>query len=161
MIYDNRYGFGVQVYPSANQVWIVDNAIVGNGISGIVIGASGQTTVNEATIVNNIVAFNGYAGIQCYFPLGSIVGKGNVAYQNVGFGNRRGDFATWEGCGIDYSIGNVIADPLFVDRASHDYHLADGSPALNRASLGYSASVDHDGVVRPQGPMPDIGSFER
>jgi hypothetical protein len=76
-----------RVYPSANKVWIVDNTIVGNGISGIVIGAAGQTTVNEATIVNNIVAFNGYAGIQCYFPLGSIVGKGNVAYQNVGFGN--------------------------------------------------------------------------
>jgi hypothetical protein len=107
-----------RVYPSANKVWIVDNTIVGNGISGIVIGAAGQTTVNEATIVNNIVAFNGYAGIQCYFPLGSIVGRGTWPTRMSASGIRRGGFVTWEGCGIDYSNGNVIADPLFVDRAS-------------------------------------------
>jgi hypothetical protein len=38
----------------------------------------------------------------------------------------------------DYGIGahNVVGDPLFVDKANHDYRLGSGSPALN-AGLGH------------------------
>jgi hypothetical protein len=110
---------------SADLVWVVDNTIVGNGRSGILIGAAGSTTVNEATIVNNVVAFNSLPGIQSYFPPGTIVGRRDEAYRNVGFGNPSGDFVEWVGGGIDYSRGNIVGDPLFVDRASHDYHLQD------------------------------------
>jgi hypothetical protein len=161
LVYDNHYGFGLQIYPSAERVWVVDNTIVGNGISGIVIGAEGSTTVNDVKVVNNVIAFNTEAGIQSYFPPGSNRGKRNEAYANVGFGNPSGDFVDWIGGGIDYSGGNIVADPLFVDRIGHDYHLADGSPANDRAVPGYSYAFDYDGRIRPQGVQPDIGAFER
>jgi hypothetical protein len=161
LVYDNRYGFGVHIYPSAGRVWIVDNTIVGNGRSGIVLGAAGSTTVNKATIVNNIVAFNAKAGIQSHFPAGTILGKGNKAYLNVGFGNPNGDFVEWTGGGIDYSRGNIVGDPRFRDRAAHDYRLTAGSHALDRAVPGYSLRRDFAGRRRPQGRRYDIGALER
>jgi hypothetical protein len=161
LVYNNHYGFGITVYPSANLVWVVDNTIVGNGRSGIVIGAAGSTTVNEATIVNNIVAFNKLAGIESYFPPGTIVGKGNEAYRNVGFGNPSGDFVEWVGGGIDYSRGNIVGNPRFRERTARDYRLTAGSRALDRAVPGYSLRRDFAGHRRPQGRGYDIGALER
>jgi len=54
---------------------------------------------------------------------------------------------------------------LFVAPGSENYRLAPASAALNRAVTVYrSTSVptsDIDGTNRPQGPLPDVGSYER
>lgn len=78
----------------------------------------------------------------------------------------------WNQCGLsnnvlfpqaDARINNVVANPLFVDLAAKNYHLQQGSPAVNAAvpSTGLSTSHDYDGTARPQGGAPDIGAFER
>jgi hypothetical protein len=123
---------------SADLVWVVDNTIVGNGRSGILIGAAGSTTVNEATIVNNVVAFNSLPGIQSYFPPGTIVGRRDEAYRNVGFGNPSGDFVEWVGGGIDYSRGNIVGDPLC---RSREPRLPPPGRALDRALPGYAEAT--------------------
>lgn len=84
----------------------------------------------------------------------------NSADLNVGFANVGGDFSTFQGGGIDYSMGNTVADPLFLDLAGLDFRLEADGPAINRALGYFTPAVDFDRVNRPRGPMPDIGAFE-
>tara|TARA_B100000809_G_C15139054_1_gene532080 strand:- start:1319 stop:2782 length:1464 start_codon:yes stop_codon:yes gene_type:complete len=58
---------------------------------------------------------------------------------------------------------NTILNPsanLFVDKAKHDYHLADGSPAINAGDAVITVATDHDENPRSDG-SPDVGAFEK
>ena len=52
------------------------------------------------------------------------------------------------------------ADPLFVDRDNGDFHLLDGSPAIDNG-IDVSVSDDYDENARPAGGGYDIGAFEK
>lgn len=52
----------------------------------------------------------------------------------------------------------VNADPLFVDAASHNYHLQSSSPARDAGSTSVIIPYDFDGI--PRDATPDIGAFE-
>jgi hypothetical protein len=56
---------------------------------------------------------------------------------------------------------NLHADPLFVDPANMDFHLTDGSPAVD-AGIASSLAVDIDNQPRPNPStsLPDIGVDE-
>jgi predicted outer membrane repeat protein len=54
---------------------------------------------------------------------------------------------------------NLNANPQFVNPAAGDYHLADGSPAID-AGANVGVTTDLDGVTRPQGKGYDIGAYE-
>ncbi len=55
----------------------------------------------------------------------------------------------WEG------IGNLNADPAFVDPSGHDYHLTSGSPAIDSGDP--AAEADPDGSRSDQGVFPYDG----
>jgi hypothetical protein len=55
---------------------------------------------------------------------------------------------------------NLEGDPRFVGLAARDFRLQAGSPAID-AGTTVEAPRDHAGAVRPQGPAPDLGAFER
>lgn len=55
----------------------------------------------------------------------------------------------------------AVSASAFVNASSHNYQLADGSPALDRGVTISSVSEDRQGTTRPQGSGYDIGAFER
>jgi len=59
-------------------------------------------------------------------------------------------------------IGTILNPTanLFVDKTIYDYHLADGSPAINAGDNTISVSFDYDGNPRSDG-SPDIGAYEK
>jgi len=147
-------GFGVQIYPSSDHVILTENTIVGALRDGIIVGSDGATTTEYLTITNNVVAFNGRYGISTYW--GGAVGTGNVANNNVVWGNSAGQLS---GNGITYS-GGMLTDPLFVDRAAGNFHLQSTSPARDRGLASYARVTDLAGAPRPQGSGPDPGAYE-
>ncbi len=147
-------GYGVQVYPSSDHIIVAGNTITGNFRDGIIIGSDGSTTTSNALIVNNIIT-NSQAGISTYW--GGSVGSGNVARNNLGWGNSQANFT---GNGITYS-SNLTGNPLYVNASAGDYRLQSASPALSIADVSYATPVDLDGLPRPLGGGPDLGAYER
>jgi hypothetical protein len=135
-------------------VIVANNTVAGSGISGIVIGAGDDPgdVVNDGTVVlNNIAVENEAFGIQ---EFGS-TGPHNLYKNNLVFKNRKGDLQLLTG----KASGTLSRDPQFADS---DSHLAASSPAIHAADRSADTpSRDFDGGVRPSGPAPDIGAYER
>jgi hypothetical protein len=51
-------------------------------------------------------------------------------------------------------------DPQFVDPAKNDFHLREGSPAIDAGAVLAEVKDDYDGHPRPPEAKPDIGPFE-
>lgn len=154
-VIERSFGYGIQLYPNADDVLVTQNTIVRNGRSGIIVGGE-QQTADRNRIVNNIVALNREQGIRTFW--GGPVGTGNVAERNLLWGN--GEDGADEEAGLAL-LATIEADPLFVDPAAGNYALRAGSPALDQALPAYSQPTDFDGIARPQGEGPDLGAFER
>jgi len=72
--------------------------------------------------------------------------------------NGEGNFAAWQAAGWD--AASLEADPLFTDRANHDYSLAGASPALglgiasiDQASIGLEGTL---ACMSGLGPTPTV-----
>ena len=62
---------------------------------------------------------------------------------------------------VDQASDNFGGDPLFVDKASGDFHLQDGSAALDRGDVSAAPAQDFEGEVRPGvDGLVDIGVDE-
>ena len=58
------------------------------------------------------------------------------------------------------SVGNLTADPLFVDAAAADFHVHPSSPAVGAGSCLADVPVDLEGTSRAPGQSCDIGAYE-
>jgi hypothetical protein len=168
LVYHQLNGFGIQVrgnYPDPNtvvpiparNVIVTDNTAVDNSLSGIMV----ENNATLTTVVNNISAANGSYGVRGYNNGSGEILPGNVAHDNDAYGNHSGQFGNSSGNIIDFSLGNLLGDPHFVDPLIRDYHLLAGSPAIDVALAPYSTLIDFEGVVRPQGAGADLGAHER
>jgi hypothetical protein len=105
-------------------------------------------------LVSNVIAFNGAWGIHVFGSNGSCDIHGNLGFANPA-GDVEGGFPT--GC-----VGvNLHGDPRFVDRAAFDFHVLQGSAAIDVGDPLFSPPVDFDALARPRGAGPDIGAYER
>jgi hypothetical protein len=167
VVYRTPNGFGIQVrgnYPDPDtvvempvrNVIVANNTVVGSSLSGIVV----ENTGTDITVVNNISAYNGSYGIRGYYNGSGAILPGNRAFNNLAYGNG-GQYGNTSGTIIDFSGGNLIADPLFQNQAGNDYRLQTSSPALDKALADYTPSSDYSDTARPQGTGPDLGAHER
>lgn len=119
------------------------------------------TNINGATVVSNLTAVDFYNCIvhgdqEIEFDTETIDG-GTI---NFSFNNcvlkTSNDVS---GSNFVNLVLNPTAD-LFVDKTLYDFHLADGSPAINAGDNATVVATDHDGEARTDG-SPDIGAYEK
>jgi hypothetical protein len=58
------------------------------------------------------------------------------------------------------SNGNISADPMYANRATGDYHLQSGSPAINAGTLNQAPADDFVWNYRTANPAIDLGAYE-
>lgn len=141
---------GVQLYPNGTYDVIVSaNTIVDNGNAGVLV--NGKT--DRITVVGNVVAFNGKKQIRVQ------AGDSNRVERNLTYSPSR-SLAGIENTTLSTVTGNVLSDPLFVNRRDRDYRLTSESPAIGLGLPEYAPGTDYTGRTRPRGSAPAAGAFE-
>ena len=165
LVYHQPNGFGIQVrgnFPDsdttreipARDVIVANNTVVDSSLSGILV----ENNASEVLVVNNISALNGSHGVVGYDNDSGDVLAGNLAYNNLLWDNESGPVGNSGRTVIDFSRGNMVANPRFVDAQRRDYRLRAGSPAANRALPAFAPPFDRTGRRRSR---PDLGAYER
>ena len=103
------------------------------------------------SLANNIVAFNS-SGIYKVSGSDDPALRFNCVYNPGGY-----DYS-----GLSSGTGDILVDPLFVDRGAGDYHLSAASPCVDAGDDGATEAgwLDIDGQDRIMGMRVDIGADE-
>jgi Right handed beta helix region len=142
-----------------------------------------QTTKGASNwkIINNTFAFPNPARdghIMLWKSPTNILIENNIFYQPRGAAVRSSESGTKTGVivrnnlttaaqmlvgdagGITASSNITSTDPKFVDPAQDDFHLRQGSPAVNTGTTLPEVPCDYDGRKRPAGSRYVIGAYE-
>ena len=153
LILNNRFDYasnnsaGISI--SGATARIINNTIVNNRLDGILVnhGGTNPAWLKAVEIRNNIVALSGEAGIGVWNTTKTPV----LVYNDV-FGDPANKNHKNYGGSAVAGVGSISADPLFVSRASGDYRLQAGSPAIDAG--------DPDAAYNdPDGSRNDLGAF--
>ncbi|MDL2356385.1 MAG: right-handed parallel beta-helix repeat-containing protein [Pseudomonadota bacterium] len=159
--------------PTARQHWgmIIGDAkgtqIYNNTIYGMDYGIDfsyGTSTTGPYVVKNNLIVNSTSAGIRvasAYAPY--------FTSDYNGFSGNASDI-NWKGANVSaaqFAVTTtnerhaVKANPMFVNAAASDFHLAAGSPMIDKATAMTLFNTDKDGVLRPRGLAFDIGAYEK
>lgn len=150
-IHDNA-DRGVQLYADAQRTRIVGNVIDGNGVGVIISGDFGVAS-NDTLVTRNVIANSRVrANVESYWPPRNPLGRNNVVRGNCVYGTDPN---------IDLIMGgfsaysNVIAAPVYVNRARGDLRLRGGNRCATVASVAsFTTAAGSRGVV----PGPPAGA---
>jgi parallel beta-helix repeat protein len=145
----NNGGSGIHAY-SSSHVDIINNTAYNNGIvPQVAYPEIYQNTCTDGKVMNNIM----------YARTG---GKVNDNYNNNGIVYDYNIY--FNGAVAIKGKNDLVADPLFVnasvDPATADFHVKDGSPAIDFGTSELFASKDISGETRPKGSRVDAGAYE-
>ena len=160
---------------SNNTIDVNDNTFTGNQSTGLrpgqppVIPHNAVTSFTLSGIVytNNIFWNNNLENIDGTFDLRA----DNPFRASISADLVNNDLQAVSGQPAS-SSGNLAVDPLFVDAAQEDFHLAGNSPMINAGEEqpeggyaiiglnGFATAVDVEGSFRVQGATIDIGAYE-
>jgi uncharacterized repeat protein (TIGR01451 family) len=149
IIYNNSgiSGGGISTYFGApiiqNNLIIANAAEHGGGINNF----AGKPVIVNNIVINNYSRFEG-GGID------NEAGEPFLDYNDVWHNT------VWDYDGIEPGLHDISTDPVFIDAAYRDYHLAAGSPCIDAGSPDQYSEADFEGEHRPMGPVSDIGVDE-
>jgi len=156
----HRVGYG--------EIVLINNTITENTANGTGGGICYEDTSKLFPLINNIIWNNtattgNEISVRRSYAYPCII---LMAYNNVDLSECHMD----SGSVILFCPGNINAYPMFVDTASGDFHLQDGSPCIDAGAESvyiaiwdtviYAPTFDYDSVARPLGLGWDIGAYE-
>ena len=150
---------------------IENNLIYENSGAGISSDAKHEET--DLFVVNNTIASNGQDGVVFHRSAAQVRFANNTVVENAGYGLvcvgepvlQAANNDLWANAIRDYDgcpegIDDISADPVFVNRAAPDFHLAFASPCVDAGTSEGAPTTDIEGIARPQGEGVDIGAHE-
>jgi parallel beta-helix repeat protein len=163
----NNHASGISHYKTDGAVCSHDDRVLNNTIVNaadgrwaINIGGAGCT--NNKVFNNILYTYHDYRGsiTTAASGLSGFQSDYNVIMNR--FSTDTGDsvltLSTWRGMG--YDVHSKIASPSQLFAGGGDYHLKDGSPAIDAGTTLSDVTRDLDGNGRPIGATFDIGAYE-
>ena len=133
----------------------IENNWIYNTSDGIKFVNGTQGEVYNNTIVNNKTGISTYTGVPDI--------KNCILWDNLYYDLGSGCTASYS-CieGGDSGVGNISAQPNFVDATNGDFHLLPGSPCIDAGDPNgvYTGQTDIDGDSRVMGTYVDTGADE-
>lgn len=157
-IFTGNNHLGIAIGPIVRNVRVHNNTFYKNGRQGITI--YDEPTITAIEIKNNLFdqSANTNCLSNCSWYQDAHVQKGARA-QNIQVSNNYYAPGPTMLMGVTDSLGTAGAAG-FVNGDGLDFHLQDGSPAINRGTSIGSVLRDFDGRLRPSGTTHDPGAFE-
>jgi parallel beta-helix repeat protein len=165
-------------FGSGNPVKMENNIVVGNLVPADKFGSGIYVFSTNLQLTHNTIADNTGGFEQGLYALGSVdpskiwMTNNIFAYQNQGFvyGINSaitathtlfyGNISNYIGSGSLTSTNELIGSPEFLDPSQNDYHIREGSAAIDNGLATPWLEVDIDGDPRPQGLGYDVGADE-
>jgi len=164
----NNHSSGISLYRIDGGAGSTRNSVINNTFVQAADARWAVNIVNKSTnnvIVNNILFHKGSNGSinVSADSLSGLRSDHNIVVDRFSAddGGRFISLAQWQSAtGLDRHSQVSIPQDVFVDLEANDYHLRDGSPALDAADPTAAPSLDIERRTRPAGVRPDIGAFE-
>ncbi len=128
---------------TASTLVLINGTLYDNGDTGVTINDS------STAYVTNTIVYSHSTGLASYnFPTATLIEDYNLISNTNNYDN------------VSVIGTNDITntDPLFEDVAADDFHLSNGSPAIDKGTSTRAPSIDFEGDTR--GTLIDIGADE-
>ncbi|HEY5948207.1 MAG TPA: choice-of-anchor Q domain-containing protein [Kofleriaceae bacterium] len=170
-------GNGILAEGPASVVRITNSVIKNQGPNGAFAGSNlggtgaGSVFVSFTTVIDSVVTCPSSGTPRCAggTGIGSCIDNSVIYY---GASGPPSDLVVPGTCPMSYTLvfpqttalsgdhNQLGVDPMLVNYAGADYHLAGTSPAIDAADPTATNAFDLDGLQRPVGVQRDIGAFE-
>jgi hypothetical protein len=134
-VFWNSAAYAIHLYPNAQRMLVTRNIIDGDAPSvrgGLLFGGDESYASRDNVAEHNVLAFARTSNIESSWS--GTPGSGNVARSNCLWNGKDGNVNDTNG-GFE-SVGNVVANPRFVDRQSRDYRLRSGGGCMGVVRIG-------------------------
>jgi Right handed beta helix region len=132
-VFWNTASFAIQLYPNAQRTRFAHNVVDGAAPSvrgGVLFGGDDRFASSNNVVERNVIAYAQSYNIDGWWEAG--IGSGNIARNNCLWAGKEGNIDLDAGF---RATGNLVADPLFVNRKKRHYRL--GAKSRCRRLVGY------------------------